>query len=326
MRHRGPNGGPVEVMTMTDSSVLDAYGAVIERCFDLPKPSSLYFAGLGATASLVESAGVSPSFSAPMPYDNAFVLIIRLKAGVPFQLWIDGKFLPSGPLPAGSHSVLDQRSSPYCLGFGACRHVQFHLPRPQLNTLALQEGFAPIDIIDHRAGFAILDPALANLATIFESVLRGGPDAYDQLMTSYLAVAVASRLVSERGRRLRPGVTSAPPKLTPRQLSLAKDCLDSALAGEVSVFDLAALCDLPVRTFSRAFRASTGTSTSSWLWRRRIDRAIDLINRRALDLSRVATASGFGDIDRMDAAFLSRLGHPPAAFLDTTATSRYWRH
>ena len=311
---------------MTESSARRAYGAVIERCFDLPKPASLYFERLGVTASLVESAGISPSFSAPMPYDDAFVLIIRLKAGVPFQLWIDGRFLPSGRLPAGSHSVLDQRSSPYCLGFGACRHVQFHLPRSQLNALALQEGFAPIDAIDHSGDFAVLDPALANLAAIYEPVLRGGPDAADQLMTSYLAVAVASRFVSERGRRLRPGSSLARPLLSPRQLSLAKDRLASGTAAEVSIFDLAALCDLPVRTFARAFRASMGASPWMWARRLRIDRAIDLLNRRCLDLSRVAIASGFGDASHMEAAFLSRLGHPPAAFLDPAAGSYYRRH
>ena len=311
---------------MTEPSARHAYGAVIERCFDLPKPASLYFEGLGATASLVESAEVSPNFSAPMPYDDAFVLIIRLKAGVSFQLWIDGRFMPSGPLPAGSHSVLDQRSSPYCLGFGACRHVQFHFPRPQLGALALQEGFAPIDIIDHRAGFAIQDPALANLGAIFEPVLRSVPDAADQLMTSYLAVAVASRFISERGRRLRSGSALPRPLLSPRQLSLAKDRLASGIDAEVSIFDLAALCDLPVRTFARAFKVSTGTSPSIWAGRLRIDRAIDLMSRRCLNLSRVAAASGFGDVSQMEAAFMSRLGHPPAAFLDPAAGSHYRRH
>ena len=326
MRHRAPTGGPVKVMTMPDTPARHAYGAMIERCFDLPKPASLYFEQLGATASLVESPGVSSTFSVPMPYDDAFVLIIRLIAGVPFQLWIDGKFLASGPLPAGSHSVLDQRSSPYCLGFGACRHVQFHLPRPQLNALALQEGFAPIDAIDHGAGFAIVDPALANLAAIFEPALRGEPDAADELVTSYLAVAIASRFVSERARPLRPGADPVRPMLTPVQLSLVKERLASIPRGAVSVFDLAALCDLPPRTFARAFRTSMGTSPAMWTRRLRIDRAIDLINRRRLDLPRIAAVSGFGDISQMEAAFLGRLGHPPAAFLDPAARSHYRRH
>lgn len=310
---------------MVGSSPVATYGAVIERCFDLPKPASLYFEGLGATASLVETNTVSPTFSAPMPYDDAFVLIIRLKAGVPLQFWIDGKFTPSGALPAGSHSVLDQRSSPYCLGFGACRHVQFHFPRHRLNALAHEEGFAPIDDIDHRPGFAVQDPVLASLAAIFEPVLRHGPQPADQLMTSYLAVSIAHHLISQRGRQLRTSMLGAA-ALSAGQLNLVKARLSASQGGEATVFELAALCDLPVRTFIRAFRAAVGTSPHMWLRRRRLDSAIDLINRRALDLSRVAVASGFGDVPRMETAFLEMLGHPPAAFRDPAASHRYQRH
>ncbi len=310
---------------MVEPSNRAAYGAVIERCFDLAKPSSLYFAALGATASLVESNTVSPTFSAPMPYDDAFVLIIRLKAGVPLQLWIDGKFTPSGALAAGSSSVLDQRSSPYCLGFGACRHVQFHLPRPQLNALALDEGFAPIGEIDHRNGFASHDPVLATLAALFEPVLRGDPEPADQLMASYLAVAVASRFISQHSRQLGAPTPSGAP-LSPGQLNIVKAHLTTALGGDATVFELAALCGLPVRAFVRAFHATVGTSPHMWLRRRRLDSAIDLIHRRGLDLSRVAVASGFGDVPRMEAGFLEMLGQPPNIFQDPAAASRYRRH
>ena len=71
--------------------------------------------------------------------------------------------------------------------------------------------------------------------------------------------------------------------LAPWQERLAKELLLARLAGEVSLADVARECRLSRSHFSKAFKASTGSSPHAWLTRQRIDRARSQVTAFAAD-------------------------------------------
>ncbi|MGH3501135.1 MAG: GlxA family transcriptional regulator [Nocardioidaceae bacterium] len=63
------------------------------------------------------------------------------------------------------------------------------------------------------------------------------------------------------------------------------------LSERIRLRDLAAQEQVSVRTFTRCFRAETGTSPGQWLSARRLDRARELLEQTDLSIDQVATAA-----------------------------------
>jgi transcriptional regulator GlxA family with amidase domain len=79
----------------------------------------------------------------------------------------------------------------------------------------------------------------------------------------------------------------------------------------VSLDEWAEAVALSRRTFTRQFRARTGSSGQAWLLRQRLDRARLLLETTDLPVERVAAASGFGSSDALRHHFHSLLGTTP---------------
>ncbi|BAH40274.1 MAG TPA: AraC family transcriptional regulator [Gemmatimonas aurantiaca] len=85
--------------------------------------------------------------------------------------------------------------------------------------------------------------------------------------------------------------------------------------GEVSTVDaMARHAALPLRTFTRRFRAEVGTSPLQWLLMERLQRARTLLESTALPLSRIAEQCGFGSVISMRAHFRTQLHTSPHAY------------
>jgi len=79
----------------------------------------------------------------------------------------------------------------------------------------------------------------------------------------------------------------------------------------VSLDEWAGAVAMSRRTFTRQFRARTGSSGQAWLLRQRLDRARLLLETTDLPVERVAAESGFGSSDALRHHFHGLLGTTP---------------
>lgn len=86
---------------------------------------------------------------------------------------------------------------------------------------------------------------------------------------------------------------------------------------QLSLKALAQVANLSVRTFTRRFRAETGTSPSAWLLQERLDLARRLLETSELPVEQVAARTGFGSATGLRAHFAAHLGVSPAAYRKT---------
>jgi AraC family transcriptional regulator len=100
--------------------------------------------------------------------------------------------------------------------------------------------------------------------------------------------------------------------MTVRRLKHVDDLIDARLDDKLTVQELAVAVGLSTGFFSRAFKASVGKSPHDYIIDRRISRARTLLQIDDLELSNVASASGFTSHAHMTATFRSRLGVTPS--------------
>jgi transcriptional regulator GlxA family with amidase domain len=71
---------------------------------------------------------------------------------------------------------------------------------------------------------------------------------------------------------------------------------------------------MSVRTFTRRFRAETGTSPHAWLVAQRVARARRLLEGSDLPVDRVAVAAGLGTAASLRAHLADEVGLSPLAY------------
>jgi transcriptional regulator GlxA family with amidase domain len=86
------------------------------------------------------------------------------------------------------------------------------------------------------------------------------------------------------------------------------------LGGRISAEQLAAVANLSVRHFRRAFQAETGYSPAKAIEMLRVEAARLMIEEGRHPIKAVAKEVGFSDHERMRRAFIRAFGRPPQAF------------
>jgi transcriptional regulator GlxA family with amidase domain len=89
---------------------------------------------------------------------------------------------------------------------------------------------------------------------------------------------------------------------------------DEHLDADLDVAGLAARASMSVRTFTRRFRAETGTSPHAWLVARRVARARHLLEGTDMPVDRVAAAAGLGTAASLRAHLAEEVGLSPLAY------------
>lgn len=98
------------------------------------------------------------------------------------------------------------------------------------------------------------------------------------------------------------------------RLRTALDWAARRIGEPLSLEQLAARSAMSTRTFTRRFRAATGTTFKQWLIDQRLTRARRLLETTDLTVERVASDAGFGNALSMRLHFASHVGTSPVAY------------
>jgi transcriptional regulator GlxA family with amidase domain len=99
--------------------------------------------------------------------------------------------------------------------------------------------------------------------------------------------------------------------LPPRVVRRVREHIDAHIEKRISVEALAALANLSVCYFVRAFKQSVGVTPHDYLIRRRVERTMQLLSGTDMSLSEIALAAGFADQSHCARRFRQHVGMSP---------------
>ncbi len=123
-----------------------------------------------------------------------------------------------------------------------------------------------------------------------------------------------SRLNILANLRQRAPASQARGGLPPGAMRRVREYVDAHLGESMDLAELAAVAGLSVFHFARQFKQSAGVTPHSYLVKRRIERAQDMLARTDLALSEIALAAGFSDQSHLARHFRQILGKTPREF------------
>jgi AraC family transcriptional regulator len=180
-----------------------------------------------------------------------------------------------------------------------------------------QTALANFDIDPGRAQLAyaggIPDLVVLQLATLFRSVLNRPLETTDRLFLDGIQLALAAHLLGAySSARWQPPRRT--PTIDPKRLQRVLDFIESRIAAEISLDDLAAEACLSPFHFSRVFRAATGMSPHRYVIERRIEAAKEKLRLGRSSLVEIALDTGFGSQANFTRAFRKMTGVTPGQY------------
>jgi AraC family transcriptional regulator len=242
--------------------------------------------------------------------DDAYLVLIHLRACPRWRLQADGAKTPTRPIPEGGFTVHDLRQ-PQAVDFDGPVHlIGFHLPRSVLRPIAAQLGRP--ETLEHVAGRAYSDPQVRDLGRFLRAASSRRMGLAHPFVES-LAQAICVQIV-ERGPIEAPMSRGG---LAPWQEMRAKEALIQDYATVVRVDQLAAACRLSPGQFARAFKQTTGLSPQKWRTQERVIKAKRLLQTRSLSLTAISCDCGFTDQSHFTRTFTEIVGVPPGRWRQT---------
>ncbi len=129
-----------------------------------------------------------------------------------------------------------------------------------------------------------------------------------------LHLALTGRLLGAIASVMAPAPEAPEDPVLRRQLQPALDRIRWNYPENLGHGDLAAACGMTVPTFTRKYRALTGTTAMRALRRRRVERAARLVVDTDQDLDAIARLCGLGNASYLIRMFRSVLGTTPGAY------------
>lgn len=218
-------------------------------------------------------------------------------------------------IAAGSACLIEQGVHAHAVLPGGAEAIHIHIPRASLEQAAedqLEWSFAaPLHL---HIGQQVRDPLLEQLARRTATALDSD-GAADRLYADTLAGALLAHLLRHYSTAsTAPELQPARGGLAPRQLRLVTAHMRAALEREVPLAELAAMVDLSVHHFCRAFKQSTGQPPHAWMTSLRVERIKALLAEPALSLTEIALMTGYSSQSAMGAAFRRATGETPSAW------------
>ncbi|TQV86786.1 helix-turn-helix domain-containing protein [Exilibacterium tricleocarpae] len=261
-----------------------------------------------------------------MASDNVLVAITRAK---PFVVEMGMQHCALLiPLALGKLSVTDHRGSrlchsrcPFTMTFlppgshvkvrqtAAIEHIYIsvatsHLKDLRLYSLYNQKGHT-------RPVIGYSDPDIPMTAQSLRRHMLAphytGPIYLEALASVLLTHAVTA--IDQQGDK-----DCLPRRLSDDTLKQIIEQIDNRLGDGISIRDLAAEVNMPLFTFTRLFKTTTGQSPYQYILERRIGLARRLLSHSELSLAGVAYSSGFASQSHMTDIFRQKLGITPGSY------------
>lgn len=253
--------------------------------------------------------GRGTGLTSDIPAEPAILLAMQLRPLERHDLWLDGRSVRVQPYQTDALTMLDLGARPVANLASAYECMQLYLPRTALDAMSDASGTPRIGELPLLNGAQ--DAVLAHLARLASAAVH--PDgAATSLLLDALLQAVHQHLQSRYGGMpVRPDGARG---LARWQEARVKEYMEAHLQHNISLLELAALCQLSVSWFGRAFKHSTGMTPHRWLLTRRIARARALLQDSPGSITEIAHRCGFADHSHFTREFRRFEGMPPAAW------------
>ena len=223
----------------------------------------------------------------------SLLVSISLRPASPrnYRLWVGGRDVPIGEIPALRTNVIDLAATPTIWAGRGYDYLHFYLRRSVLDALAEDSGYDRVG--EFRATVGAEDLVLAQIARTIGPLLGGAMDSAP-LALDQLELILAAHVTQRYGvphRRTTPLIGG----LAAWQRRRATELLLANLDGKQRLADLARECGVSVSHFARSFKMSFGVTCHRWLTERRIERAKELLGSSSVSLEEIANRSGFSD-------------------------------
>lgn len=271
-----------------------AYGSTMGEYFNVRSaPLVVHSAALDNRIAVthLRCDGPGTGMTDAIPAEPALLLAVQLRPLVNHQVWLDGRHVDVAPYAPGALTMLDLRTRPTANLASDYECVQLYLPRTALDELSDADEGARLGELPTLNGAE--DPVLAHLAQIARMAVAPVGPATPLFLESMLLAVHRHLRDKYQGRREKTG--GARGGLAPWQEARVKEYIEANLQAGSGLLELAALCNLSVSHFTRAFKASTGTTPHRWLVERRLARARELMLRTGDTLASIAQCCGFAD-------------------------------
>jgi AraC family transcriptional regulator len=206
--------------------------------------------------------------------------------------------------PAGSDSA-------YCAP-GAIESLVLGIDAAELDRIAAREfdqarGTVELEPVQSRNHAEINDLGHAYAALLRSS--RRGIGLYAETLWLQVAMQLLWNFSS-----LRRPVGAEAERLSDARVRRVVDHLESSLAEEVSLADLAELAGLSPNHFLNAFKKATGKTPHRFLTERRVARACELLRNPQMPIVSIALAVGFSSQSHFTTVFGRFVGTTPASY------------
>lgn len=165
-----------------------------------------------------------------------------------------------------------------------------------------------------RGGLRLPDPALAELFLLLER--RAVQSRFDDIFADAARVSLVGRLLE------LPPADLDGRMLTPTELHLVTDYVESVLAEGPRLDDIARLVAMSPFHFSRIFKRTTGRSPHRFVLERRVARATTLLRDTTRPISDIALSVGFSSQAHLGAAIRRLAGTTPGALRRSKRSER----
>jgi AraC family transcriptional regulator len=103
-------------------------------------------------------------------------------------------------------------------------------------------------------------------------------------------------------------------RLGRKTLGRVEEYVEANIGADISLSSLARIADMPVDTFARRFKASTGQAPYAFVTERRVRRAAALLGRTDMAIGAIAYALGFSSQSHFTTTFRRTTGTTPRAY------------
>lgn len=237
--------------------------------------------------------------------DEAVSVITQLTDFRMHRLWRNKELIFEGGHPKGAIAITDLRNEWQCHHLSPFDNLRFNIPLSFVRSFLEDIGRPQFDGFDCRPGTK--DDVILGLAQAVLPYLVSRHEA-NQLFFEQISLVLLTHLTHTYASQYFP--TRRNGVLAPWQEKRVLEFLTANAFAQVSITELAELCNLSRSYFNRAFKETFGRTPYRWVMEYRVSKAKDLL-LSGLSIQESATACGFADQSHLTRVFSDIVGEPP---------------